>query len=184
MKKTVFKVSLFLSAFTPLYILIAINIILEIINDNLHFNVLNTTMLCLMVIFIIVGFVGISVLLNKKNSSKQIKPITFNNITDQHFLGYFSLFVLFALSLDLSKISYAVVFLIILILIGIVYIKNGMYYVNPLLNIIGYSFYDITYLDMESGKTSKTRVFCKGLIESNTEYKITQKSEHMVIISK
>ena len=66
MKKTVFKVSLFLSAFTPLYILIAVNILLEIINDNLHFNVLNTTMLCLMIIFIVIGIVGIRVLLNKK----------------------------------------------------------------------------------------------------------------------
>lgn len=176
------KIMLFLSAFAPLYLLVELNLIIEIINDNLHFNVLNTIMLALMLVLFVMGIMGIIILLNKKNTSTKIKIIKLNNITDQHFLGYFSLFVLFALSLDLSKISYAVVFLIIQVLIGIVYIKNSMFYVNPLLNIIGYSFYDIIYLDINENKIYSTRVFSKHNLKTNNTYNITHKNENMEII--
>ena len=52
------KITLYLSAFIPLYFLIIIKIIIDIINANLSFNVLNTLTLILLTILIIVGSFG------------------------------------------------------------------------------------------------------------------------------
>ena len=114
----------------------------------------------------------------------RIKIITQTNITDQHFFGYFSLFVLFALSYDLSKISMTIVFLTILTFIGIVYIQNELYYINPFLNLIGYSFYKVTYMEENSNEIKETNIFYRGKIELNQYYKVYQKKNNLSFLSK
>lgn len=159
------KIFLYLSAFVPLYFLIVIKLLIDIINDNLHFNILNTLVLVINLTFAVLGIIGL--VWNIKYSTKNTESIIIvkkKSITAQHFLGYFSLFVLFALTFELEKISMFVVYLIILILIGIVYIKNDLFYINPFLNILGYNFYDITYyLKDDNSKTLKqAKFFYKG----------------------
>lgn len=161
------KIFLYLSAFIPLYCLIIIKILIEIINNNLTFNILNSITLCLLLLFIILGILGL--ILENNNCSEIIKIsiIQKKSITQQHFLGYFSLFVLFALTFELEKISMFVIFLIILALIGIVYIKNDLFYINPFLNILGYNFYDIKYKD-QNGKVKIDKFYFKGKLENKT----------------
>jgi len=159
------KIFLYLSAFIPLYCLIIIKLLIEIINKNLTFNVLNTLTLCLLIILI--GFGVLGLILENKNSSKilEIKVLQKKSITQQHFLGYFSLFVLFALTFELEKISMFVIFLLIIILIGIVYIKNDLFYINPFLNILGYNFYDVKYKD-KNGNIKIDKFYFKGKLEN------------------
>lgn len=168
------KFILFISAFVPMYILFLVNLIVEIINDNLHFNITNTCVLVSLILLIIIGVIGLLLIINSKdNQSKNIVVLTKKNLTDQHFLNYFSLFVLLALTFDLSKLCFICVFIIIVIFIGIVYVKNNIFYVNPLLNIMGYSFYDISYMD-EDGGVKEIRIFHKGKIElDNKKYSLT-----------
>lgn len=164
------KIILFISAFVPMYILFLINLIVEIINNNLTFNVTNTCVCVGLIIFTLIGTIGLMLII--KFGCKEYKSITVlskKNITDQHFLNYFSLFVLLALTFDLSKICFVCVFVVIIIFIGIVYVKNNIFYVNPLLNILGYSFYDITYT-MGSEKVKNLRIFFKGTLECNKTY--------------
>ena len=161
------KIFLYLSAFIPLYCLIIIKLIIEIINKNLTFNVLNTLTLCLLIILIGLGLLGL--LLENKNGSEilEIRVIQKKSITQQHFLGYFSLFVLFALTFELEKISMFVIFLLIIILIGIVYIKNDLFYINPFLNILGYNFYDVKYKD-QNDKIKIDKFYFKGKLQNQT----------------
>lgn len=176
---------LFISVFVPLYILIELNLIFELINDNLHFNILNTTLLIFLFILIVLGITGAMITLKTKNRKPmRIKIITQTNITDQHFFGYFSLFVLFALSYDLSKISMTIVFLTILTFIGIVYIQNELYYINPFLNLIGYSFYKVSYIEENSNELKETNIFYRGKIELNQYYKVYQKKNNLSFLSK
>lgn len=158
------KVFLYLSAFIPLYCLIIIKILIEILNQNLSFNFLNTTTIFLLLLLITLGIIGILVE-NKKSTYiiTKIEIIKKKSITEQHFLGYFSLFVLFALTFELERYSMFVIFIIIIVLIGIVYIKNDLFYINPLLNILGYNFYDIKFKD-EKGKIKSAKFFYKGQI--------------------
>lgn len=117
---------------------------------------------------------------SKINTKKTIFIIKKKNKTDEHFLGYFSLFVLFAVSFEIEMYSMAIIFFVVLFLIGIVYIKNDMYYINPLLNIFGYSFYEITCSD--GSRKYITYAFYKGLLKENTKYLINDKYSNMIFI--
>ena len=99
------KIILFISAFVPMYILFLVNLIVELINRNLTFNITNTCVLIALCILTLIGIVGLLVIVKRKGKKyKSIKIVSKKNLTDQHFLNYFSLFVLLALTFDLSKI--------------------------------------------------------------------------------
>jgi len=159
------KIILFISAFVPMYILFLCNLLVELINQNLHFNITNIIVLISLILLILIGAIGLLFILRNKGNKvcESIQVVSKKNLTDQHFLNYFSLFVLLALTFDLSKISFICVFIIILIFIGVVYIKNNIFYINPLLNIMGYSFYDITY--KVDNEIKELRIFYKGILK-------------------
>jgi len=186
MKKNIQNLFLYISAFIPMYFLILLNLILEIINGNLSFNVLNTTMLIMLSLLIFLGIFGLFWTI-KFNGDKTIKVkiIEKKNTTDQHFLGYFSLFVLFALSFELEKVSYSCVFVVILVFVGIVYIHSGLYYINPFLNILGFNFYDITYQTENDEKLRTAKIFYRGYLElDNRTYYVNLKNDNFCFLDK
>ncbi len=179
------NIFLYLSAFVPMYVLILVRLILELINKNLTFNVLNTINLITLLLLIGLGIYGLIInIYHSKEGSKEIIILTKKNITDRHFLGYFSLFVLFALQLELSYVCDFVLFILILIMIGIVYIKNSLYFINPLLNILGYNFYDIVYLEVDSQKQTEGKIFYKGDLVVNKNYLVKFKNDNFAFIDR
>ena len=175
-------ITLFLSAFVPMFVLILLRLVIDMINHNLSLNILNTLNLLTLIFLIITGIVGLKWNISSTQSAKQILILSGKNITDEHFFGYFSLFVLFALQLDLSLISGYCCFVIIMIFIGIVYIKNTLYYINPLLNILGYNFYEINFIEKGSKNPQKAKMFYKGQFVLNKEYKIKIKNDNFTFI--
>jgi len=171
---------LFISAFVPMYILFLINLLVELLNSNLTLNILNTLVLCSLIVLIVIGVGGLLIVINFDGEKyEEIEIVGKQNITDQHFLNYFSLFVLLALTFDLSKVCFVCVFIVILFFIGVVYIKNNIFYVNPLLNIMGYSFYDIVYIDMDGHKKEK-RIFFKGELKiEGIKYKLYKSNRNL-----
>ena len=77
--------------------------------------------------------------------------------------------------------SMAFIFLIVLVLIGVVYIKNDMYYINPLINILGYSFYDLE-IKTKSGEVKKIKVFFKGSVKINAKYIVKDKFSNFIFL--
>ena len=179
------NILLFLSAFIPMYILILIKEVVELINKNIDVNVLNIVVIVFLLLVIILGVVGLLLeIYNKRQRTIEIIIVTKNNITDQHFLGYFSLFVLFAITFDLTKICMFVVFVLILVMIGVVYVKNKLFYINPFLNILGYNFYDITYRLNSCDEVKSTHIFYKGELVLHNKYKVKIKDENFSFIAK
>jgi len=173
------NILLYLSAFIPMYALILVKQFIEMIMGNIKANFLDIFVCILLAVVIILGVIGLKIGMNNKNQkTTKIIIINKNNTTDQHFLGYFSLFVLFAITFDLSKISMLFVFILILIMIGIVYIKNKLFYINPILNILGYNFYDITYKIKNSQTENSMKIFFKGNIILNQEYCVQIKDDN------
>ncbi len=159
-----FKFLLYLSAFIPLYFLLLIKIVIQLINHNLSINILNTILISLLCLLIGAGILGLMLVFNKQEQ-KQIFVVSAENLTEKHFLGYFSLFVLFALSYEIELVCMAVIFVLIIAFIGVVYVRNNLLYINPLLNIIGYSFYSIEYkLDNDQTTYSATVLYFGNLI--------------------
>lgn len=176
--------SLFLSAFVPMFVLIFVKLVVDMLNHNLYFNVLNSLNFSTLILLIGAGIGGLCWNIKSKNRTKQIVIISKQNITDQHFFGYFSLFVLFALQLDLSLVSGYCTFVLIMIFIGIVYIKNSLFYINPLLNILGYNFYDITYTLAGDKTEHEAKMFFKGELKENATYYINAKNQNFNFIDK
>lgn len=176
---------LYLSAFVPLYFLVLLKLIINIIFSNLSFNILNTTATILLIIAICLGIIGANISLkHSETNSQSIRIIKQKSITEQYFLGYFSLFVLFALSFELEKVSMFVVFVLVIVLIGIVYIKNDLFYINPFLNILGYNFYDITYCLADDTKKYTSKFICKGELDKNAIYhtaKLSHENFSMIV---
>ena len=79
--------------------------------------------------------------------------------------------------------SMAIIFIMVLTMIAIVYIKNDMYFINPLLNIIGYSYYKIEYIN-QNGETKSAQAFYKGFLEINTEYELCTKYFSLFFLKK
>lgn len=157
---------LYFSAFVPLFVLLFVKLIVDILNNNLTFNTLNTINLCLLCSLTIFGVFGLlwnTKFSDQKSHAVQIKNAT--DITDQYFLQYFSLFVLFAVPLDISYINEFCIYILVLVFIGIVYINCKTFYINPLLNILGYRFYNVTFKSLETGKLRDVKIFCKHKLE-------------------
>lgn len=174
---------LYFSAFVPLYFLIIVKFVLGLATKTMAFELIPILTLAIYSVLTILGIVGLA--WNKKSNkgkTKQIIVVQFNNITDQHFLGYFSLFVLFALGFQLTMPSMFIVSLFIIAFVGVVYINNQMFYINPLLNILGYSFYEITYhLKETPNKKQTAKIFCKNKLENKTYFANFQ-NENFVFI--
>lgn len=183
--KNIKRIGLFLSSFVPLFMLLIIKELLEIINDNWTFNLLNSMVLIALVIMFFIGIFYLFAIIKEINNcnGEEIVVTTKQNTTDQHFLGYFSLFVLFAISFEIEMYSMAVIFFLVLGMIAIVYIKNDMYFINPLLNILGYSFYNIEYVNKE-GKKVNCKVFYKGAIVAKSKYILCTKYSNMFFLKK
>ena len=170
----------------PMYVLVLIKLVVELINQNLSFNVLNTINLTTLLLLIVASVVGLlwNIRYNREES-KEVRILSKHNITDQHFLGYFSLFVFFAIPLDLSYVSVYCVFVVVLVMIGVVYIQNSLYYINPFLNLLGYSFYDITYVEIGSQEQRHAKIFYKGnLLIQNKTYFVKLKNENFSFVDK
>ena len=177
---------LYISAFVPMYVLVFVKLCVEIANQNISFNVLNTLNFVTLLLLILAGVGGL--IWNVKFStdkSVKIKIVSKQNITDKHFLGYFSLFVFFAIPLDLSLVSAYCVYVLVLIMIGIVYINNSLYYINPLLNILGYKFYDIEYKEENSDEIKSAKIFFKGELSTDGEFFWANvKNQHFCFVDK
>ena len=78
--------------------------------------------------------------------------------------AYFPIFVLFALAFELEFISMAIVYLLILVMIGVVYIRNEMFFINPFLNILGFRSYEVQIKRGE--KIEKTVLFAFNELKS------------------
>lgn len=166
-----------------MYFLILLKEIMELIIKNQKFTWLTAIVFTFLSLVIILGGVGLWYeVCHKKQESKKVFVLKKNNITDQHFLGYFSLFVLFAVTFDMSRLSMFLVFIVILVMIGIVYIKNKLFYINPFLNILGYNFYEISYEENSEEKTAY--IFFRGNFMTNREYSIKIKNENFAFVDK
>lgn len=184
MKEFFKNLFLYISAFVPMYVLIFVKLVVELLNKNLSFNVLNT--INLITLLFLIGSGAFGLWWNTKGSKDkliEIEIVSKTNITDKHFLGYFSLFVFFAIPLDLSLVSAYCVYVLVLIMIGIVYINNSLYYINPLLNILGFKFFDVEYKEVGTEEVKKAKFFHNGdKLEVGKRYLANVKNQHFCFI--
>lgn len=162
------KLMYFLIAFNPMYLILIIKSIIQIETEkDLYWNTFNHWLVSsLIILFIITLLFGIVYVYKKSNkNTEKIIIIKAKNLTGDYFLGYFSLFGLLALSFDISSPYQLIVLATILFLIGIVYIKNNLYYINPLYNMLGYKFMHVKYRCENGDEIQEANIFTTKPLE-------------------
>ncbi|CDX00847.1 Hypothetical protein DPCES_0960 [Desulfitobacterium hafniense] len=140
-----YKWLLFISSYTPLYVLLAI--------DNYNFKctpiayfkgVLDDTSLLVFWIVIITLFV-ISILsvsyfvfisLNDTRVAEDVKPI------NESVLSYLITYVIPLINMNVNSVNSLLVNLLLFLVIGVVYVKSDLIYLNILLILLGFRVYN------------------------------------------
>lgn len=82
---------------------------------------------------------------------------------DNFYFSKFSLFVLTGLSLPQKSLSFSIILLMLFCFtIGFVYLKNNMFFINPILCIFGYSFFSGKPRNDNYSKTDELILLVKG----------------------
>lgn len=133
------RIIMFISSYFPLYIMLLI-LYFEEYKDIL-FNFTIKKCIILSIIFLLVFISLFSIYLLKK--SKSCRKITNNKVErpDDTIISYIMTYIIPLLSIDMSKNSTVLVNFILFLVIGYLYIRLNLVYLNPLWAIFGYLSY-------------------------------------------
>lgn len=94
---------------------------------------------------------------NKKTGAYTIKIISVKNRSAEYYLSYYSLFILALIEFSLTNLIDIIVLVMLLLVLGVVYIKNELFFMNPTINIFQSYIYEIEY-ENENGKGTITKL--------------------------
>ncbi|MHC0552096.1 hypothetical protein [Salinicoccus sp. CNSTN-B1] len=139
LKSIIFKWSMYISSYVPLFILIYLK------QAELHdISLLSVWSLniCFWTICITLSVLGLIIFFNwlwgKPNTTREysnIKPI------NTEVLNYFITYLIPLLSLDVTNIYSIILNAILFFIIGLIHVRSNLYHLNTLLIILGYSIY-------------------------------------------
>ena len=99
------------------------------------------------VVFIVLIAISTGVLLyrNRKVSVYTIQLESVKNKTAEYYLAYYSLFILALMGFSLVSPVDLVILGLLIVILGIVYIKNDLFFINPTINIFKSYIYEVEY---------------------------------------
>lgn len=146
------KVILYLSAFLPMLCIMwireSVSPLLDIWADKLEWGDLSPSPLLIAELILMIGIASALFLLmksNRKVATKKIKIDVVKNRTAEYYLAYYSLFILSLIGFSLTEVRDIIVLILLLVVLGIVYIKNELYFINPTINIFRSFIYEVEY---------------------------------------
>lgn len=149
LKKTVLKIKFYIISILILLVL-AVFIDIKLIDSNGAFLGL-CDLICsnwfsiISIIFIIMGFIFLLIQNHELNgASNPCCRITKIENVNYEFLTFLTTYIIPLICFDFDKTRYKIVFLILLIIIGIVFVKMNLYVANPILAIMGYRLYKVS----------------------------------------
>lgn len=133
------KIIMFISSYFPLYIMLLILYFEEYRDIFLNFTI--KKFIILSVIFLLIFISVASIFLLKK--SKSCRRVINNKVErpDDTIISYIMTYIIPLLSIDISKNSTVLINFILFLVIGYLYIRLNLVYLNPLWAIFGYLSY-------------------------------------------
>lgn len=99
------------------------------------------------------------------NSYFKIKKIRNKNYEHLTFL---TTYIIPLICFNLSEIRYIVVLFLLLIIIGVIYIKTDMFYANPTLALLGYQLYEVD-AELRDGLKEQLIIISRERIDENSK---------------
>lgn len=145
MIKVLPRIGLFISSFFPLYVLLTISNYDDIptlkeILEIFEFKDLNAGLFWIVILLLSIISI-ISLLYIVKASLNECHSFTGVNKTEDHLLNYVVTYLLPLLSIEIHETNSLIVNAGLFLLIGYLYVKNGLVYLNPLFLFFGYNIY-------------------------------------------
>lgn len=149
MKETMLKIKFYIISILILLVL-AVFIDIKLFDSNGAYLDLCELICCnwfsiISIVFIIMGFIFL--LLQNHELNGAANPccrITKIENVNYEFLTFLTTYIIPLICFDFDKTRYKIVFLILLIIIGIVFVKMNLYVANPILAIMGYRLYKVS----------------------------------------
>ena len=136
----------------------------------------------IVIVFIITLFFCLLLRGNKKMATKIINVKKTKNQVAEYYLAYYSLFVLSLIGFSLTNIADIISLCLLMIILGIVYVKNGLYYMNPTVNIMRSFIYEVEY--EEGGKMNSKVIISKEKIHDGDTISIYQSTYDFTLMEK
>lgn len=169
------KIIMYISAFIPMFVIMWIKEIIvgikNIIENPKNYKwdtILQNPFLIVELLFIVIILVSVFIMIkrDKKTAKYSIVIKKLKNRSAEYYLGYYSLFVLALIGFSLTNPVDLIVMFLLLIVLGIVYIKNDLFFMNPTINILKSYIYEIDY-DDEGIERKKIVISSEKLYEGN-----------------
>lgn len=178
------KFIFFITSYTPMWSIFLLKIYFTEKNTNTEIFFYEFISICntninikqgIMIFLVLLIFFSIYKLLNILNpkdcKSSPIKIISVKNISIDYLTNYFSLYLFPFFALEIVNILTIVILIIILLLSSYLYVKNNILYINPILNLLGYSIYDV---EIELNSFSEKKITRVSLITKREKYEIPE----------
>lgn len=130
---------LFISSYLPLYILITILNIPQLISLRFKFSIQIFSFLVVIVILTLISIIVLLFIIFKQPNRKT--PIGKYEKLDDSLISYIMTYLVPLLSIDVNSFWNMSANLILFLMIGLIYTKNDLVYLNPLLSIVGFYVY-------------------------------------------
>lgn len=170
------KIIMYLSAFLPMFWLILIKDYATTLKDAIagevpYSDLLSVQLFIVLCVVLLITIITIILISGNKNLSNDLVVATkVTNRTAEYYLGYFSLFILELFAFSFTDIVDIIVMSILLLLLGIVYVKNGLFFINPTMNIFRSFIFEVEFSD---GNNIRTKILiCKEKIKQGDSLKI------------
>ena len=181
------KIQLYVVSLWLLFILLFINKVQipYCFDKNCHFIGFTKLLIINVVplIFLSLAIFGLIFYINfkyviRRNRSLPDKVIMIENLNWEH-LTFLVTYVIPFLSFNLNEDRNGLVFFLVLIIIGIIYIKTNMFYTNPTLALLGYHIYKLSTTNKEN-----IIIISKDVIQENDRIQYQLLSDNIYMANK
>ncbi len=171
MKNIIEKVFYYLMAVCFMNIILLTRMLPEyLINSEYEMNLLSWVCFGLVAMLTLIGIVAsiliaIKTLKFKRNSlGIEYKIVDLKNHTGEQYFTHFSLLVLTAFAIPYTQILFDVIFIFLIhILLCFIYIRENLFYINPMLNLLKYRIYECKCVNVKTNDEKTIYVFAKNL---------------------
>lgn len=156
------KVIMYLSSLIPIFLLMITKeyliIIVKIFRKELAFKaIINPILIIGFMICLIIIVLFVYLIKNVKGlACYKVRIFNINNRSSDYYLQYFSTFLISLFEFSLLNIENFIVFTLLVFVLGIIYIKNELFFINPTINIFQSMIYEV-----DTEEYGKRLIICK-----------------------
>lgn len=164
------KFIFFITSYTPMWVIFLIKFLPNLKSCSFNFKIIVAMIL---IMFIFWNVYKLMILLNPKGcASAPIRVTKVKNISIDYITNYFSLYLFPFFALEIENSINIVILGIILILSAYLYTKNNIIYINPVLNFLGYSIYEV---EIKLNGDNENKVQASYLITNREKHEVVGK---------